>query len=261
MPQEAFFFRDSRGALFGSYHPPTAAVRPTAVVLCPPYGHEYVQSHRAFRLLAERLAEAGFPAMRFDYRGTGDSAGDAAELADLDLWREDVRAATEMCRARSGRQRVCALGLRLGGSLAALEAGRGGAFDALVLWDPIVTGRDYLAELAQLEQQFRQSLPGASGRIAGQPDDVLGFPYPATLRDQLAALDLTTARVEGTRAALVIHTVHEQSAPPPTLALGVERLDTVSVSDPRIWMEDADKALIPQEALGAVVDWLSQVYG
>jgi alpha-beta hydrolase superfamily lysophospholipase len=259
MPQEAFFFRESRGALYGSYHPPTAAVRPTAVVLCPPYGHEYLQGHRAFRLLADRLAEVGFPALRFDYRGTGDSAGDA-EQVDLDLWREDVRAATEMCRARSGRQRVCALGLRLGGSLAALEAGRGGAFDALVLWDPIVSGPDYLAELARVEHDFRQSLPGASARAAGQPGGVLGFPYPRALLDQLGALDLRSARVEGTRAALVIHTRPEQAGPVPSLPLGVARQDSVAVSEPRIWMEDADKALIPQGAIAAAVDWLSKLY-
>ena len=256
MPQETFFFRESQGGLYGSYHPPSAAVRSAAVVLCQPYGHEYVQSHRAFRILAERLAAAGFPALRFDYRGTGDSAGDP-ETAELERWREDVRAATEWCRARSGRQRLCALGLRLGGSLVALESARERAFDAVVLWDPIVAGRDYLAELETLERQFRQSLPGATAAPDG-PGEVLGFPYPPALQSGLSALSLTQARAQGTRAALWVHTGAE--APAQALTLGCAREDRRLVSDPRIWMEDADKALVPTEAIGTIVEWLGQVY-
>lgn len=252
MTQEAFYFRESRGALFGSYHPPHSSVRPSAVVLCPPYGHEYVQSHRAFRLLAERLAEAGFPTLRFDYRGTGDSAGDA-EDADLDAWREDLRAATEMCRARAGRQRVAAVGLRLGGALAALEAGRGGAFDRLVLWDPVASGPRYLQELCELERAYRRALPAAGHHAGSRQGELMGFPY-ASLQDELGRLDLSSARVEGTRAALLIHTEHG-GASLPELDLGC-RLDTRRVGDPRIWMEDADKALIPHAALEAIVQWL-----
>src|SRR5438552_19020891 len=44
------------------------------VILCAPAGHEQVHTHRAFRHLAQRLADAGFSALRFDYLGAGDSA-------------------------------------------------------------------------------------------------------------------------------------------------------------------------------------------
>ena len=259
MTQEAFFFRESKGALFGSYHPPTSAVRGAAVVLCPPYGHEYVQSHRAFRLMAERLAEAGFPALRFDYRGTGDSAGRASSFG-LDEWREDLRAAAEICKARSGRQRICGLGLRLGANLVAAESARAGALDSIVLWDPIASGRLHLEELFTLEQLFRGGLPGSSTSGTDAMDEVLGFPYGDALKVQLAALDISTARAEGTRSALIVHTRHGDEAPAP-LELGVERQDTREVGDPRIWMEDADKALIPHEALQGIVEWLERVYG
>ncbi len=44
------------------------------------------------------------------------------------------------------------------------------------------------------------------------------------------------------------------------LKLDAERVDFTRVRDPRIWMEDADKAMIPQQGMQAVVKWLSEVY-
>ena len=46
------------------------------VVIVPPVGYEYWSSHRTLRTLAERLAGQGCCALRFDFDGTGDSAGD-----------------------------------------------------------------------------------------------------------------------------------------------------------------------------------------
>ena len=51
-------------------------------------GPQYrVGSHRQFALLGRALATAGIPALRFDYRGMGDSEGDARtfECVDRDI--------------------------------------------------------------------------------------------------------------------------------------------------------------------------------
>lgn len=47
-------------------------------------------SHRQFVLLARQLAKAGFPVLRFDYRGMGDSTGDSREFQAV---QEDIGAA------------------------------------------------------------------------------------------------------------------------------------------------------------------------
>jgi exosortase A-associated hydrolase 1 len=48
-------------------------------------GPQYrVGSHRQFTLLARQLAEQGVPVMRFDYRGMGDSEGDARNFEDVE---------------------------------------------------------------------------------------------------------------------------------------------------------------------------------
>jgi len=56
-------------------------------------GPQYrVGSHRQFALLARSLAAQGIPAMRFDYRGMGDSVGEPRTFEEVEL---DLRAAID----------------------------------------------------------------------------------------------------------------------------------------------------------------------
>jgi len=266
MISEPLFFRESEAPLFGCYHaPPGLPVRSTAVLLCAPHGHEYTRAHRAFRFLAERLASAGFPTLRFDYRGCGDSALEDG-TGNLDHWAEDIAAAAATCRERSGNTRVCAVGLRLGASLA-LRAQAAHAstplFESMVLWDPIISGEDHLADLARLHRDMMRSIPGVGSWSESEVDmsELLGFTYSRALLRQLEALDLSRDRTNGTQNLLLLQT--DQAGEPgleQLLQLEAPRLDNTRVQDPRIWMEDADKAMIPQQGMQAVVQWLSEVY-
>ena len=56
-------------------------------------GPQYrVGSHRQFLLLSRRLADAGYPVFRFDYRGMGDSVG---EMRNFESVSEDIQAAID----------------------------------------------------------------------------------------------------------------------------------------------------------------------
>ncbi|MEF8700317.1 MAG: hydrolase 1, exosortase A system-associated [Candidatus Accumulibacter sp. UW26] len=62
-------------------------------------GPQYrVGSHRQFLLLARRLAAAGYPAMRFDYRGMGDADGAMRSFEDV---------SSDICAALDAFQHVC----------------------------------------------------------------------------------------------------------------------------------------------------------
>jgi len=99
--------RGAEGPIFGWYHSTPAALQSDCVaVLCGPLGHEYTRSHRTMRHLADRLAERGIPALRFDYHGTGDSPGAELDADRVPYWQASIRAAIRQARAVSGRERV-----------------------------------------------------------------------------------------------------------------------------------------------------------
>ncbi|MCA3177809.1 MAG: serine aminopeptidase domain-containing protein [Burkholderiales bacterium] len=178
------FFGTSGRALFGVYHPPTGErERELGVVLCYPFGHEYMRAHRAFRQLAMLLARDGYPVLRFDYSGTGDSAGDA-EDATIARWREDVSTAIEELEDTAGVERVALVGLRLGAAVSVLAAASRGDVERLVLWDPVVDGGDYLRELLEARCEWDTGGAGSSVSVGpGRPPTVHGF----VLGDAMAA--------------------------------------------------------------------------
>lgn len=73
-------------------------------------GPQYrVGSHRQFVLLARKLATAGYPCLRFDYRGMGDSAGEVREFDEIS---GDIgTAVNHLFRIQPGLKRVVLWGL------------------------------------------------------------------------------------------------------------------------------------------------------
>lgn len=131
--------------LFGWLHATGGAMADTGVVLISPLGRDERCAHQSMRLLADQLAEAGFPTLRYDHRGEGDSLDLAAPEADaFALWLEDVERAVDELRQRTGVERVVLGGVRLGASFAALQAAH---VDGLLLLAPILNGRAWLKRL------------------------------------------------------------------------------------------------------------------
>ena len=248
-----FYFGGSSRPLFGVLHEARGARRRPGVVVCPPFGQEALRAHRSLRELASRLAEAGFPALRFDYGGSGDSAGEP-EDARLEGWVEDAAAAVEEVRESTAEPRVVLAGLRLGASVAALAARRAGGAEALVLWEPVVDGASHLAELrASHAAWMRDHAPGA----ALSPDEVLGFPLTAGLASDLAGLRLDRLEPLPARRALVIRS--EEDLERPTLWKGEAAVEHRAVPRAPVWLhaEGMSQVLVPGALLEGVVAWLA----
>ncbi len=128
------------------FHEPVGAPAQTAVLLVPPFGWEEIASHRSRRAWAEDLCSHGFPVLRIDLPGTGDSGGVPADPGTWARWSLAVTVAARWLRSEVGAPVVTAVGIGLGGLLA-YEAAAGGAVDDLVLWATPARGRDFIREL------------------------------------------------------------------------------------------------------------------
>ena len=253
MPLKPFYFGRSPRPLYGVLHEARGARRRPGVVICPPFGQEALRAHRSLRELASRLADAGVPALRFDYGGSGDSAGEP-EDARLEGWVEDALAAVEEMREGTGEPRVALAGLRLGASVAALAAQRGEGVDvdALVLWEPVVDGAAHLAGLRAAHAAWmRDHAPGA----VLSADEVLGFPLPRALADDLAGLRLDRLEAVPARRALVVASEDEERPP---LWAGAAAVERRTVPPLPVWLhaEGMSRVLVPGALLEGIVAWI-----
>ncbi len=155
--------------------------------------------HRAYRHLSVLLAKSGLHVLRFDYYGCGDSSGEF-EDADVEHWLSDLSVAIDEIKDAGGLSTVSLIGFRLGASLAALASTTRTDISRLVLWDPVVNGKQYIAELRESHGEWRRNhLPGAADVVSdnGQAKsensgklEIIGFPISPKLHDGLEGIDL-----------------------------------------------------------------------
>lgn len=189
---EPLYFGPPARPLLGFYHP-SAAPRSCAVVLCYPFGHEYTAVYQTYRFLAERLADAGFPVLRFDYDGTGDSTGDDADPDRLRAWQGSISAAIDKVLQLSGQKSAALVGLRLGATLAYLAAAEHPSVSRLVLWAPSLTGKSYIREwkaLRMLKDGQTEASPSAEGE-----EEAAGFRMTRQTLHDLAQVELLAGPV------------------------------------------------------------------
>jgi pimeloyl-ACP methyl ester carboxylesterase len=171
--------------MFGHLHPASGE---TGVVFCAPWGFDALCTVKFHRLIATDLARRGYPAIRFDYPGEGDSLPVDAG-ASFDAWVTGaVRAAKEL-RSRTGCSRVLYYGMGIGAAVA-LRAGKQDAnLAGYVLAASALSGRRYLRETALREKVIEDGLAID-----------FGYPEGATvlasfIMDPLLAADLKALKV------------------------------------------------------------------
>ncbi|RZL00049.1 MAG: hypothetical protein EOP36_17215 [Rubrivivax sp.] len=207
-----FFFGPPAHRLYGVYHPPAASQRLSSqVLLCAPFGQEAVRTHRLHRLLAEHLSRQGVHVMRFDYFGTGESAG-ADEDATLSQWRDDILLAHEELQLRTRAQRTAWLGTRLGATLAIMASEHSPAPpDRLILWEPILDGPNYLRELGEAHAKETFSPFIHAQRPSTQVrDEILGFGVSEAWLKELRGVSIGALSPQAREAC--IHLAHAEQA-------------------------------------------------
>jgi alpha-beta hydrolase superfamily lysophospholipase len=263
----ALYFGPPDRPLAGFHHAPAAERdRRCAVVLCPPIGYEHILAYRTLCHLAERLAEAGFHVLRFDYDGAGDSAGSDGDPDRVRAWLASIDAASREARALSGASALALVGLRLGATLAAVAAAKGVAADSLVLWAPVSTGRGYVRELRAhrllAHPGSADAAPGTGTPEETGDEEADGFLVTRATLAALSALDLGQLPRAPAPRMLVLG---RDDLPPdgrlvPHLrALGAEAEERV-LPGYSTMMVPTYFARVPGEILSALVEWLTVSY-
>jgi exosortase A-associated hydrolase 1 len=220
MSSEALVIDCEGAQLVGLLHPPAAATRTLGVVIIVGGPQYRVGSHRQFVLLSRALAQAGYPVLRFDYRGMGDSDG---ELRGFEHIHNDVRCAIDALLMRMPQLRQVVLwGLCDGASAASFYAADDARVRGVALLNPWVRGEQSLARsllfnyyVARLfNRQAWRELLGQRSKLSAALKSVL-----TTARRALA-----TAPSAPPRASAATSSANSVSAPLlPRVASGLEK--------------------------------------
>jgi pimeloyl-ACP methyl ester carboxylesterase len=248
------------GGRFGWLHP---GKEDRGVILCNSFGHEYVWTHKGMRHLADELSARGIWVLRFDYRGSGDSAGADGASDQFDTAVADVGDAITWLRQETGVTHVTLCGMRLGAAFALLAA-RQCPVDALALLAPVVSGRSYMRELSVVYKTwFDQLVPFVrAAQPLGGLLNVLGQVYSKELQAQLGSIDLAASLKDVSNGpssrALIVHT---RAAACELLrarlaALGVE-VDSQPFDDYTSFFQETAFSVIPMQVFKAAVEWMA----
>jgi alpha/beta superfamily hydrolase len=140
--EHGYFVRDNKHLFFASYCP--VASSETGIVMVSPFGEEKVRTLRIYVSLSRALARLGITVINFDFFGDGDSEGNFEDALFEDRIK-DVESAVGYLKEKYSIKKVGLLGLRWGGTIAAL-ASRGISPEFLILWEPVIDSKKYFMD-------------------------------------------------------------------------------------------------------------------
>lgn len=254
------YFGPRERALFGWLHRPNkGTARRIGVVLCSPSGYEAICTHRAYRHFAEEAAKLGFPALRFDYDGTGNSAGHTLDPDRVAAWIRSIHCAIDTLKELAGVDAVCLFGVRVGVSLASVAAQQRRDVCALIAFAPVVKVKAYLRELRALALARPQAAPPADVVLDPTLQEAAGFATSEQTRNDLSRIDLL--QLPSAPAAHVL-ILDRDDLPADGSWSGHLTAQGASVRQKRLdryvdMMRDAHQSVVPFGSIEIALQWLS----
>ena len=244
------FFEGRFGWLHGQ-----SAPSGVGVVICSALAQEEVCSRYGAMLLADRLAQAGCPTLRFDYRGTGDSIDAELSVARLTA---DIARAADCLRQESGVAAVILCGFRFGAMLAAMAAAERADVAGVALLAPVTSGAAYIRDL-KVSHRFSPlaELDPVPPADSAAPLNTNGFHWSRGLRDAIAELDLATLPVPAVPTLVALH--HAGARATAMAAAWREAgtpLSELDFSDYPAFMRDPTTHVMPEASFAAVERWV-----
>lgn len=181
---------------FGGFYHAGRIDRPgrKAVLLLAPIGYEELCTRATWRVLAETLAAAGHPCLRFDYPGTADAIDPVGEPDGISDWLAAARRCIAFLREYNPGIELVLVGQGFGASLAAQLGPELPDVAATVLMAPLVKGRAYLRELQAWSRMVTERMGIGPDPLGDNGYDVAGLPLASSRAAAIQAIDLTRAK-------------------------------------------------------------------
>lgn len=258
---QPLYFGPPERPLFGWLHTPLEAdASPVGCVICNPFGDEAIRAHRTIRHLATAAARAGIPTLRFDYDGTGDSAGHDLYPDRLASWLASIRSAANTLRETENVERICFVGLRLGGALAALVAAESADAAGLATIAPVISGKAYVRELRLLRNAIDAKRNIVRAGNIGMLETA-GFLLTAETQASLGSIDLVRSILTPPKRILILDREElpaDQRWAQQLRAHGA-RVEQRLVRGYPEMMLDCHDSVVPDALIQTVVEWLQDV--
>lgn len=141
-------FENHGQKIFGVLHKPLVSKKVPVVILCHGFGGDKVGRFRYFVKLAENLAENHIACLRFDFRGFGDSEGDAVDLT-IKGQVEDLHKAIDFLKSDPliDMSKLGVLGRSLGGAISVIAASEREEIRSIALWVPLFSTHKWKEKL------------------------------------------------------------------------------------------------------------------
>jgi pimeloyl-ACP methyl ester carboxylesterase len=246
------------GSIYAVLHEPEDQSRDTAVLMLPAFGWDEACSYRARQQWACASAEAGFPTVRFDLPGSEDGLGSPLDPGRYSSWIHAVIELASWLRRTSGAKRVVAVGLGLGGLIAAEAIRAGAVIDDLVLWAVPARGRAYIREL--------KMYANAMAPETGEPERsdgafaIGGYLVSKETGDAIKAASGVLESAEGRRILLIERDAHgiDDELRAQLVEGGGEVSVLSSEGEYAAMMTFPDVSQAPRKTIAGAVEWMSQ---
>ena len=134
--EQPISFKSMEQQLQGVFNHPSTPQRSIGVILLNGWGGYRIGPHRIYVKLGRLLSSCGFPVMRFDFRGTGDSDGTLSEHTEDNVaaFLENTKSAQSYFVQYYNLDKCYLLGLCTGGEIATLYASGVKTVQGIILW-------------------------------------------------------------------------------------------------------------------------------
>ncbi len=248
---------DSRGQqVVGMLHLPEGNGRFPAALLLHGFTGTRVEPHRMFVKISRNLAQHGIASLRFDFRGSGDSAGDFEDMTIRSETIDSLEAIRFLARhKRINSRRLALIGMSMGGAVAAhVVARERHRIKSLVLLAPVAEGEGILDELSTPEAVSSLAETG----ITDHDGDLVGVAFIRQFAEMRPLREVVKCQCP----VLLIHGAKDQTVPAHHSEMYEHALQTHKRVVKKVIIAGADhnfnKHIWESRVITETVDWLGE---